>query len=143
MAQPSILDRFRPVGAPGAAGPAGVPASDDLGPAAELTPVFAALAADVESCRRLVEDARRDADRTLAKARDSADALVAQARLDAGAEQSRSAARVLDTASERDAQLLDRARQEAVDLKETGTARLPEAVRNIIETLLSEQLPQP
>src|SRR5674476_1314795 len=58
MARVNILDRFRPVGAPGPAGLAGVPAADEQGPAAELAPVFAALAADVESCHRLVEEAR-------------------------------------------------------------------------------------
>ena len=46
MARPNMLDRFR-AGAPGAAGPAGVPASDDLGPVAELSPVFSALSDDV------------------------------------------------------------------------------------------------
>ena len=38
MALLSILDRFRPVGAPGPAGPVGVPPTDDQGPAAELAP---------------------------------------------------------------------------------------------------------
>ena len=41
------------IGAPGNAGPAGVPAADDQGPAAELLPVFAALASDVESSAAL------------------------------------------------------------------------------------------
>ncbi len=140
MARPSILDRFRPVGAPGAAGPAGVPAADDLGPEAELVAVFAALDAEVESCRRLVEDARRDAEKEVAGARERAAALVAQARLDAGAEQARSAAEVLRTAADVDAKLLDQARQEAAELTESGTDRLPEAVRRVIDTLLAEQL---
>jgi len=79
MARPNILDRFRPVGAPGAASPAGGPASDTLGPAAELVPVFAALADDVESCRTLVEDARRDASTEISTAQDRANALVSRA----------------------------------------------------------------
>src|ERR1019366_3273449 len=67
MARPNILDRFRPVGAPGPAGPAGVPAADDQGPAVELAPVFDALAADVQACRTLVAEARRDAEAALSR----------------------------------------------------------------------------
>ncbi|MDJ0322690.1 hypothetical protein QMG61_02790 [Cryobacterium sp. PH31-AA6] len=143
MARPNILDRFRPAGAPGAAGPAGVPSSDRLGPAAELAAVFAALATDVESCQGLVQAARLASESELSHARESADALIAQARLDAGAEQSRAAARVLDAASETDTQLLERADGEAAELRETGTARMPAAVRQVIDTLLAEQLTRP
>src|SRR5450756_2853427 len=77
MARLSILDRFRPVGAPGPAGLAGVPAADEQGPAAELAPVFAALAADVESCHRLVEEARQEADGALVRAHEQAAAILA------------------------------------------------------------------
>lgn len=140
MPRLSILDRFRPVGAPGPAGLAGVPAADDQGPAAELAPVFAALAADVESCRKLVEEARREADGALFRAHEQAAAIVAQARLDAGAERADAAARVEQAASEQDAQLLEQAGKEAGELEEAGTALLPATVRKVIDNLLSEQL---
>jgi hypothetical protein len=140
MARPNILDRFRPVGAPGAAVPAGGPASDALGPAAELAPVFAALAADVDSCRKLVEDARRDAGRELSRAQERADAMVSQARLDVDAEQARAAARVMEAASDQDAQLLGQASRKAAELEEAGTAKLPATVRKVIDALLSEHL---
>ena len=140
MARPNILDRFRPVGAPGPAGPAGVPVSDDQGPAAELAPVFAALAADVESCRKLVEEAQREADGQLARAHERAAAIIAQARLDAGAERAGAAARVELAAAEQDALLRAQALQKADDLEEAGTALLPGTVGRVIDKLWSEQL---
>jgi len=140
MARVNILDRFRPVGAPGPAGLAGVPAADEQGPAAELAPVFAALAADVESCHRLVEEARQEADGALVRAHEQAAAILAQARLDAGAERARAAARVEQAASKRDALLLSQARKEADNLEEDRTALLPATVRKVIDNLLSEQL---
>jgi hypothetical protein len=140
MARVNILDRFRPVGAPGPAGLAGVPAADEQGPAAELAPVFAALAADVESCHRLVEEARQEADGALVRAHEQAAAILAQARLDAGAERARAAARVEQAASKRDALLLSQARKEADNLEEARTALLPATVRKVIDNLLSEQL---
>ncbi|TDW30133.1 hypothetical protein [Cryobacterium psychrophilum] len=140
MPRQNFLDRFRPVGAPGGAGPAGVPASDELGPEAELAPVFAALAADVAECSALVEEATNEADRMLARARERADAVVAQARLDTGAEESRAAARVLQVAAEADAGLLAAADAEAAALKVAGVARLPVAVRRVLDAMLGEQL---
>lgn len=142
MARLNILDRFRPVGAPGPAGPAGVPSADDQGTAAELAPVFAALAADVQSSRKLVDDARQEAAAALTRAREQADAIVAQARLDADAERARAAARVEQAASEQDALLLAQARRTADDLEATARALLPATVRTVMDNLLSEQLAQ-
>lgn len=142
MARLNILDRFRPVGAPGPAGPAGVPAVGDDGPAAELAPVFAALAAEVESCRRLVEQARREADQALSRAHEGAAAIIAQARLDARDERASAVARVEQAASKRDALLLAQGRKEADDLEEAGAAQLRATVRRVIDHLLSEQLAQ-
>ena len=135
----SILDRFRPVDAPGpAAGVAGVPAADDQGPAAELAPVFAALAADVESCRKLVEEARREADGALFRAHEQA--AIAQARLDAGAEACRRrGTRGAGRLGARCHTLLEQAGKEAGELEEAGTALLPATVRKVIDNLLSEQ----
>ena len=140
MARLNILDRFRPVGAPGPAGPAGVPAADDQGPAGELAPVFAALAADVESCRKLVEEARREADEALLRAHEQAAAIVAQARLDAGAARADAAASVVQAASAQEAQLLAQAGKEADELEAAGMVLLPATVRKVIDNLLSEQL---
>ena len=140
MAQLSFLDRFRPVGAPGPAGPAGVPAADDQGPAVELAPVFDALAADVQACRTLVDEARRDAEAALSRSQEQAAAIIAQARLDAGAERARAAARVEQAALRRDALLLAQARKEADNLEEARTALLPGTVRRVIDHLWSQHV---
>jgi vacuolar-type H+-ATPase subunit H len=140
MARPNILDRFRPLGAPGPAGPAGVPAVDDQGPAAELAPVFAALAADVEAARKLVEEARQEADDERSRAREKVAAIIAQARISAEAERAGAAARVEQVASEQDARLLEQAGREARELEEAGAVLLPATVRRVIDNLLSEQL---
>lgn len=139
MARLSILDRFKPVGAPGPAGPAGVPAVDAQGPAAELAPVFAALAADVEACGVLVEEARLTAEREVARTRTQASAILSKARLEAGAERARAAARVAQEASDRDARLLQQASRQAAALQESGRELIPAAVRRVVETLLSSQ----
>lgn len=141
MVRSNILDRFRPVGAPGAAGPVGVPVADKQGPAAELLPVFEALAADVEMGRELVAQARREAETELAGARERAAAIVARARLDAGAERQRAAARIEESAAARDAQLLDEAAAQAAGLTAAGRARLPALVRAIVDGLLADEPP--
>jgi len=144
MARSNILDRFRPAGAPGPAGPVGVPAFGEQGPAAELAPVFEALAADVEACQTMVNQARQEADSALSGAREQAVAIMAQARLDEGGERARAAARVERAASARDDLLLARAREDADDLERTRTALLPGTVRKVMDRLWSEQLtPQP
>jgi hypothetical protein len=143
MARPNILDRFRPVGAPGPAGPVGVPAVDDQGVATELAPVFAALAPDVQACTALVDEARQEADAALSQARELAAAAIAQARLDAGADRARAAAAVEQVASEQDAQLLDAAVRQADALQEAGTALLPATVRRVIDAMLAEYLAPP
>jgi vacuolar-type H+-ATPase subunit H len=137
VARLSILDRFRPVGAPGAAGPAGVPAADDQGPAAELAPVFAALADHIASCAALVDDAHRSADEAVVRARVQAAAILAQARLDAGAERATAAARVEQEGSSRDTQVLEQARREAAALEEAGLARIPAVVAEVMDALLA------
>jgi hypothetical protein len=140
VAQLSFLDRFRPVGAPGPAGPAGVPTADDQGPAVELAPVFDALAADVQGCRRLVDEARREAEAALSLAHERGAAIIAQARLDVRAERASAAARVEQATSQRDALLLAQARKEADDLEEARMAQLPGSARKVIDHLLSQYL---
>ncbi len=139
MARLSILDRFRPVGAPGPAGPAGVPADDDQGRAAELAPVLAALAGDVAACEALVAEARLSADGDVTRARAQAAAIVARARLDAGAAGVRAAARIEREGSERDLQLVEQAHQEAATLEKAGLARIPAVVSEVIDNLLAPQ----
>ncbi|KFF61016.1 hypothetical protein JF66_00670 [Cryobacterium sp. MLB-32] len=140
MAGSNFLDRFRPVGAPGPGAPVGVPAADIPGVEVELAQVFAALAADADACRRIVEAARRDADRTVSQSRERAAGIIAQARLDVSAEQAAAAVRVLGDAAERDAQIMDEASRRSADLQRAGRSRLPRVVETIIDRLVAERL---
>lgn len=139
MAWISILDRFRPVGTPGPAGPSGVPAVDGQGAGTELAPVFAALAADIQACEDLVATARRQSDHALAVAGTQAAAIVSQARLDAGVARAAAAVRVEQEAGDRDTWLLDQARRDAAAVKESGTASIPAVVDRVVDTLLAPE----
>ncbi len=143
MARLSVLDRFRPVGAPGPAGPAGVPATDEQGTAAELAPVFAALAADVDACAMLVEDARRHAEQDVAIAQRQAAAILSQARLDAGAARANAAARVGQDAAKGNALVIAQARRDAAEVEDSGLARIPAIVEKAIDTLLNPRTAEP
>ena len=140
MARNSLLDRFRPVGAPGPAGPAGVPASDDEGPAAELIPVFEALDPDLDTARQLTADAEAEARKTVATARRQAAALVEQARLDSAAVRADTAARVSADAARSDEGMLRQAREEAGGLRSRGESRVPQLASEIVADLVSDLL---
>lgn len=140
MARNSLLDRFRPVGAPGPAGPAGVPAGDDEGTAAELIPVFEALDPDIQASTDLSADASGRAQQTVAEARQQAAALVEDARMNSGAVRAEAAARVSRETEQQDAQALEAARDEAAALERAGGSRVPELASAIVADLVSDLL---
>ena len=140
MARNSLLDRFRPVGAPGPAGPAGVPAVDDEGAAAELIAVFEALDPQIQACSLLVRDAETRARHTVDAARRQAAALVEQARIDSAAVRADAAARVGSAASRHDEELLAQAREQAAGLRRRGEERIPELASAIVADLVSDLL---
>jgi len=137
MPHSNILDRFRPVGAPGPVGPVGVPGTGERGPSVELLPVFAALAPVIESAHIIVEQAENEAADIVGRARDEASALLAQAQLDARAARSQASARVILDSSDHDGQLLVQARTQADGLARAGTARLPEMTHAVIDRMLA------
>jgi vacuolar-type H+-ATPase subunit H len=138
MPHSNILDRFRPVGAPGPVGPAGVPAADEHGPSAELVPVFTALAPDIESARKLIEQAEKDATDIISRARDEASALLAQAQLDGRSARAGATARVTKVTTDRDEALLADARNQAEVLARTGTGLLSEMTHTVVDRMLAE-----
>ena len=140
MARPTILDRFRPVGAPGPSGPAGVPSTDQEGPDAELLPVFAALQPDTGEGRAQVEEAAAQARTLLADARRQADAEVAQARLDAGSVRARAAEEVTRQAAAQEKELLTQARQRADQLSQAAQERLPALAAKIAGSIPRDYL---
>ncbi|MCC3274463.1 hypothetical protein LJ753_01055 [Arthrobacter sp. zg-Y20] len=140
MARNSLLDRFRPVGAPGPAGPAGVPAVDDQGPAAELIPVFEALDSAIAAGQQLTARAEADAGSTVAAARLQAATLVEQAHMDSAAVRADAAARVSADAARADEDMLGRAREQAAELRRRGESRIPELAGAIVADLVSDLL---
>ena len=137
MPRPNFLDRFRPVGSPGAAARTGIPTEDARGPEAELAPVFAALEADLEECSRRVEDARRTAGHDVAEARSRADAVVARARLDADSARRRAYDAVLASAALGDAGLDREAEGRADAIAARGHDRMAQTVHAVVERLLA------
>jgi vacuolar-type H+-ATPase subunit H len=81
-----LLERFRPIGAPGAAAPAGVPADRVAEAGRELAPVFAALAGAEAECARIRAEAEQEANRRRLAATEEAQRIVALARRRAEAE---------------------------------------------------------
>lgn len=138
MPHSNILDRFRPVGAPGPVGPVGVPGSGERGPDVELVPVFTALAPDIESARNLIDQAEKEAAGIVSRAREEASALLAKAQLDARSARAQAAARVTQDSTDRDQALLAKAHNQADALARTGTALLSEMTHTVIGRMLAE-----
>ena len=143
LARPTILDRFRPVGAPGPSGPAGVPSADHEGTDAELLPVFAALKPDVDAARQQSEDAAGQARLLLAEAQRQADAEVSQARLDSGAVRARAAEEVTQQAAAREKELLTQAQNRAEQIRGAARGRIPRLAAEIAGSIVSEYLDGP
>jgi regulator of protease activity HflC (stomatin/prohibitin superfamily) len=140
MARSSILDRFRPVGAPGPAGPVGVPSTDVPGYVTELVPVFAALDADIDRARGDVQEAQARATDAVARARADATAEIARARREAGAERAAAAAAVAEAAAQDDARLIVDAQEAADAISRSSAARLPGIVGTVVDRILLDHL---
>lgn len=140
MARNSLLDRFRPVGAPGPAGPAGVPATDNQGPEAELVPVFEALDPTVRETEALTTDAVKRAAQSVKQAREEAAAMVEKARMESGAVRAEAAATVSREAAAADEEMLQRAREEADEIKRRGESRVPQLAAVIVADLVRDLL---
>ena len=127
-----LLARFRPVGAPGAAAPAGVPADRVVELSRELRPVFDELAEVQQQCTDLRSAAAAEAsarrDRGAAEAR----AIVAAARLDAQAQRTDAAARVRQEVERDSALTVAAAEQEAVEIRRRVAERLDDHAARVV-----------
>lgn len=132
----SILDRFRPAGAPGSAGVVGVPALDDTGPASELAPVFAALETEMTACADQVAAARSAARSSIDAAHERATALLAEAHLRADAVRAGAAAVVHDEATAGAAALLTDAREQVARVDALGRERAEALASRLAEGLV-------
>jgi hypothetical protein len=118
-----LLQRFRPVGTPGAAAPAGVPADRVAELGRELQPVFDALADVEEEAGRIRAAAAIEARARLAAAEQQAAVLVDVARRDAEAARAEIAAERVRREEAEAAAALAAAEQDAAAVTERAAAR--------------------
>src|SRR3954469_446622 len=87
-----LLERFRPVGTPGPAGATGVPVDRARELAAELQPVFDALATTEAECAAVRAAAQAEAEARRVRAAERARGVLEAARRDTEAERTAAAA---------------------------------------------------
>jgi hypothetical protein len=123
-----FLERFRPVGTPGAAGRRGVPADRVADLAAELGPVLALLDATQAECTALRREADEQASARREQARVRAAAHLAQARADAEGERAGASARLAARAQAEAEQAREAGQRETDQVRENAAERLPALV---------------
>ncbi|MCV2393563.1 hypothetical protein OEB99_04515 [Actinotalea sp. M2MS4P-6] len=143
MAWQSILDRFRPVGAPGPAAAAGVPSQDVTGPAAELAPVMAALRPDMEAAAARLAAAEAEAEQIVARARERAATTLATARSRAPGARAKAAAAAERDAVEQRARWMADARVRADAMTARAEQVTPRLVARALDRVLDEMLGEP
>ncbi|MET8763374.1 hypothetical protein [Lentzea sp. NPDC004782] len=132
-----LLQRYRPVGTPGAAARPGVPADRAAEVATELEPVLALLAGTEDEMRHLREEARAEAHRIRQEAARQADDLVAAAHDRASEVRAQAAANARAAASPDGELIVEAARENARRLRERAAVMLPEYVGRAVATALS------
>jgi hypothetical protein len=127
-----FLARFRPVGTPGAAASAGVPADRVVEAAAELEPLFAMLA-DTEA---RAEGIRASADQRIVEnhrlAAERATEVLAQARLRADAERADASAKARVAVDREAAQELAAAEAQAAQIRQAANERMDAQVAEMM-----------
>ncbi len=120
-----FLGRFRPAGAPGSAARAGVPADRARELAAELEPLLALLDGTYAECERIIEAARREADRITTEADAEVAAIGQEAGRKARAARDEATAGVLAQARAEAQEAAAEARQQALRVRRLAQRRLP------------------
>jgi hypothetical protein len=127
-----FLARFRPVGTPGAAAPAGVPADRVVEATAELEPLFAMLA----NTEVRAESIRASADQRIAEshrlAAERAAEVIAQARLRADAERANASAKAGAVADQEAAQELAAAEAQAASIQKSANELMDAQVAEMV-----------
>jgi hypothetical protein len=136
-----FLERFRPVGTPGAAAARGVPADRVAELAAELAPVFDLLEPTQKQSVAIRAQADDEADRHRAAALEGAAAKVGAARRHAESERAATAAGLARAADVEAEQILAAARRDADAVREAAARRLPDlaaAARSVMAARLAD-----
>ncbi|GAA2806749.1 hypothetical protein [Kribbella solani] len=132
------LWRFRPVGAPGGAGPVGVPEDARSGVPAELAGVFVALDATIAECDEVRAHAGHEAAGMVAAARTDAAALVAAARTQAVGERAEIAAAIQARGDAEVARTRATATEDTGDLRQAGSQRMDDFVALVLDRLRAD-----
>lgn len=128
-----FLTRFRPVGAPGSAGTAAVPADKAAALAAELDPVLDLLAKTDEHCAGVIAAAEQRAAELASEAAARAARIAAEGRRQAETARAVAADQVMAAAGEREAEL-DRVTADALRAKpRPAEADIVALIRQAIE----------
>jgi len=120
-----FLIRFRPAGAPGAAGRAGAPADRSLELEAEVGPVLVLLESTDAERERIVAEARHTAGQITAAAQAEAAVIAADAERRARSAREEAARQVMALALDEAARAVDSARQQAAQTRELARQRIP------------------
>jgi hypothetical protein len=130
-----FLDRFRPAGAPGAAGRAAVPAERQGELAAELLPVLALLEGMDRECARLLAQAQGEAERIVAGPRETAAANLRDAGRRAATVRADTEQRPVAAARGEAVAAVASARREAHELDELARQRIPMLANRAVNLL--------
>ena len=128
-----FLDRFRPAGAPGAAGRAAVPADRARQLDAELLPVLARLDGTDARCAGIIAQARDDAEQIVAAARAEAAALLSEAGQRAAAARADAVQHAVAAARADAAGAVASAREQARQVTELAGQRIPALAGRAVE----------
>jgi hypothetical protein len=134
-----LLDRFRPVGSPGAASPVGVPADRGAELTAELEPIFTTLAEVERACAALRSEAAVAAERRRQAARAEAEAVVAAGREHAAQERAGAAVGAQQLAAEQAHAQLAGSSLEQSHLRARATERMPAFVDQVVVAVLARE----
>lgn len=141
-----LLERFRPVGTPGAAAARGVPADRVAELAAELAPVFELLEATQQECGELRQTARIEATARRTAAAVEAEAALSNARREAQSVRAAAASALTQAADAAAEETLEAARGAAAAVRDAAARRLPElegAVVAVMASRLAELMEHP
>jgi dihydroxyacetone kinase len=131
-----LLDRFRPVGAPGAAAPAGVPADRVAELSRELQPVFDELVEVQRQCAELRTAVAAEVMVRRVAGAARARAIVAAARLDAEAQRADEAARERRETEQESAATIAAAEREAAEIHRRAEERMDGHVAHVVSAVL-------
>jgi vacuolar-type H+-ATPase subunit H len=130
-----FLDRFRPAGAPGAAGRAAVPADHSRELETELLPVLALLDGTDTQCAGILAQAREDAEGIVAAARAEAAALLRDASQRAAAARADAVQHAVAAARAEAADAMASAHQQARQVAELAGQRVPTLASRAVDLI--------